>query len=56
MSGFEIYQKKSTFYKNHKNKTWYKLISWFVTMNLVMVGFFIFSGEPYKIMMAILSR
>ena len=56
MSGFEIYQKKSNFYKKHKNKTWYKLISWFVTMNLVMVGFFIFSGEPYKIIMAILSR
>ncbi len=56
ISGFEIYQKKSTFYKKHKNKTWYKLISWFVTMNLVMVGFFIFSGEPYKIIMAILSR
>ena len=56
MSGFEIYQKKSTFYKKHKNKTWYKLMSWFVTMNLVMVGFFIFSGEPYKIITAILSR
>ena len=56
MSGFEIYQKKSTFYKKHKNKTCYKLISWFVTMNLVMVGFFVFSGEPYKIIMAILSR
>ena len=56
MSGFEIYQKKSTFYKKHKNKTWYKLISWFVTMNLVMVGFFIFSGEPYKIIMKVLSR
>ena len=56
MSGFEIYQKKSTFYKKHKNKTWYKLMSWFVTMNLVMVGFFIFSGEPYKIIRIILSR
>ena len=56
MSGFEIYQKKSTFYKKHKNKTWYKLMSWFVTMNLVMVGFFIFSGEPYKIISTILSR
>lgn len=56
MSGFEIYQKKSTFYKKHKNKTWYKLMSWFVTMNLVMVGFFIFSGEPYKIVRTILSR
>ena len=56
MSGFEIYQKKSTFYKKYKNKTWYKLISWFMTMNLVMIGFFIFSGEPYKIIMAILGR
>ena len=56
MAGFEVYQKKSNFYKKNKNKNWYKLLSWFVTMNLVMVGFFIFSGEPYKIMMAILSR
>lgn len=56
MSGFEIYQKKSTFYKKHKNKTWYKLMSWFVTINLVVIGFFIFSGEPYKIIIAILSR
>lgn len=56
MSGFEIYQKKSTFYKKHKNKTWYKLTSWFVTINLVMIGFFIFSGEPYKIIMKVLSR
>lgn len=56
MSGFEIYQKKSNFYKKHKNKTWYKLMSWFVTINLVMIGFFIFSGEPYKIIMKVLSR
>ena len=56
MAGFEVYQKKSTFYKKNKNKNWYKLLSWFVTMNLVMVGFFIFSGEPYKIITAILSR
>lgn len=56
MSGFEIYQKKSTFYKKHKNKTWYKLMSWFVTINLVVIGFFIFSGEPYKIIMKVLSR
>lgn len=56
MSGFEIYQKKSNFYKKNKNKTWYKLTSWFVTINLVMIGFFIFSGEPYKIIMKVLSR
>ena len=56
MAGFEIYQKKSNFYKKNKNKNWYKLLSWFVTMNLVMVGFFIFSGEPYKILLTILKR
>ena len=56
MAGFEVYQKKSNFYKTNKNKNWYKLLSWFVTMNLVMVGFFIFSGEPYKILLTILKR
>ena len=56
MAGFEVYQKKSPFYKKNKNKNWYKLLSWFVTMNLVMIGFFIFSGEPYKILLTILKR
>lgn len=56
MAGFEVYQKKSSFYKKNKNKNWYKLLSWFVTMNLVMIGFFIFSGEPYKILLTILKR
>ncbi|MFM9293828.1 D-alanyl-lipoteichoic acid biosynthesis protein DltB [Streptococcus sp. ST14] len=56
MAGFEVYQKKSNFYKKNKNKNWYKLLSWFVTMHLVMIGFFIFSGEPYKILLSILKR
>ena len=56
MAGFEVYQKKSNFYKKNKNKDWYKLLSWFVTMNLIMIGFFIFSGEPYKILLTILKR
>ena len=56
MAGFEVYQNKSNFYKKNKNKNWYKLLSWFVTMNLVMIGFFIFSGEPYKILLTILKR
>lgn len=56
MAGFEVYQKKSNFYKKNKNKKWYKLLSWFVTMHLVMVGFFIFSGEPYKILLTTLKR
>lgn len=40
----EIYQKKSSFYKKHKKETWYKLLSWFITLNLVMFGFLLFSG------------
>lgn len=56
MVGFEWYQKKSKFYKKNKNKTWYKLTSWFITMHLVFIGFFIFSGEPLKLIMSILKR
>ena len=56
MAGFEWYQKKSKFYKKNKNKTWYKLTSWFVTMHLVFIVFFIFSGEPLKLIMSILKR
>lgn len=56
MAGFEWYQKKSKFYKKNKNKTWYKLTSWFVTMHLMFIGFFIFSGEPLKLIMSILKR
>ena len=46
MASFEWYQKKSKFYKKNKNKTWYKITSWLVTMHLVMLGFLIFSGKP----------
>lgn len=41
----EIYQKKSKFYKRNKKKKWYGILSWAVTMNLVMFGFLIFSGH-----------
>lgn len=41
----EIYQKKSKFYKKHKTKKWYKVVSWALTINLVMFGFLIFSGR-----------
>lgn len=41
----EIYQKKSKFYKINKKKKWYGVLSWAVTMNLVMFGFLIFSGH-----------
>ncbi len=41
----EIYQKKSKFYKLHKKDNVYKFVSWFITLNLVMFGFLIFSGQ-----------
>ena len=56
MAGFEYYQKKSKFYKKNKNKAWYKVCSWFITINLVIFGLYIFSGEPYKILMTLLNK
>lgn len=49
----EIYQKKSGFYKRNKGKRWYKLLSWFVTLNLVMFGFLIFSGRFFEALSAL---
>ena len=56
MAGFEYYQKKSKFYKRNKNKAWYKVCSWFITINLVIFGLYIFSGEPYKILKTLLNK
>ncbi len=41
----ELYQKKSSFYKKNKDRTWYKVLSWIVTIQLVMLGFALFSGQ-----------
>ena len=41
----EVYQKKSKFHKKHKKNKLYKFVSWFITLNLVMFGFLIFSGR-----------
>lgn len=43
----EVYQKKSKFYKAHKKEKWYRYLSTFVTFNLVMFGFYIFSGQLF---------
>ena len=45
LAGTEFYQKKSGFYKKNKNKTWYQVLSWVVTIQLVMFGFLLFSGK-----------
>lgn len=56
MAGFEWYQKKSKFYKKYKQKTAYKVVSWFVTMHLVMIGLLIFSGKPYEFIIKFLTK
>lgn len=45
LAATEFYQKKSSFYKKNKAKTWYRVASWAITMQLVMFGFFLFSGK-----------
>ncbi|NTU88669.1 MAG: D-alanyl-lipoteichoic acid biosynthesis protein DltB [Actinobacteria bacterium] len=45
LSATDIYQKKSKFYKKHKNEKVYLICSWFITLNLVMLGFALFSGQ-----------
>lgn len=45
----EVYQKKSRFHKRNKKKTWYKALSWAVTMQLVFLGFALFSGQVQQI-------
>ena len=45
LAGTEVYQRKSAFYKRNKGKRWYRLLSWAVTMQLVVFGLFLFSGK-----------
>ena len=47
MGATDVYQKKSSFHKKHKKKKWYKVLQWFVTINLVMLGMAIFSGQMH---------
>lgn len=45
----EVVQKKSKFYKRHKGKAWFKICSWAVTINLIMFGMALFSGQVHII-------
>lgn len=49
MGATDVYQKKSGFHKRHKKKKWYKVLQWFVTINLVMLGMAIFSGQLHTV-------
>ena len=45
LAATEAYQKKSKFHKKHKGERWYQVLSWLITMQLVMFGFALFSGQ-----------
>ena len=45
LAGTETLQKRWGFYKAHRNDRWFKACAWFVTLQLVMLGFAIFSGQ-----------
>ncbi len=45
LAAAEVYQKRSAFYKRHRRERWYRLLSWFITMQLVVLGFALFSGQ-----------
>jgi membrane protein involved in D-alanine export len=45
LAGTDVFQKKSKFYKRHKSARWFKIASWAVTINLIMFGFALFSGQ-----------
>jgi len=53
LGGTEVYQKKSRFYRQNRNKPWYVLASWFLTLNMVMFGFLIFSGYAGEALAAV---
>ena len=41
----EWMRKKSRFYRAHRHQAWFRVVLWFVTLQLVMFGFAIFSGQ-----------
>lgn len=44
----DIYQRKSTYYKNHKKEKWFQMIQRVVTFHIVCFGMLIFSGYLFK--------
>lgn len=39
------FQKRSRFYRRHRDDRWFRVLSWFVTLQLVVLGLAIFSGQ-----------
>lgn len=51
----EVYQKRSSFHKHYRKEGWYKVASWFVTLQLVVLGFALFSGQVSGLIAAALG-
>lgn len=51
----EVYQKRSSFHKRHRKEGWYKVASWLVTLQLVVLGFALFSGQVSGLIAAALG-
>ena len=55
LAATEVYQKRSAFYKRHRRERWYRLLSWAVTLQLVIFGFSLFSGQLTQIVGGIIN-
>ena len=55
LAATEAYQKRSAFHKRHRKKAWYQLLSWFITLQLVIIGFALFSGQLHILVERIIN-
>lgn len=55
LAGTEVYQKRSAFHKRHRRQRWYLVLSWFITLNLVILGFALFSGQVRTIIINLMK-
>ena len=51
LAACEVFQKKSKFYKAHKNDRAFKVVSWAVTMIAIFFGFALFNGQISRIVL-----
>ena len=47
LAGCELFQRKSRFYKAHRDDRAFKVASWAITMVAVFFGFSLFSGQVF---------
>ncbi|MDR2587369.1 MAG: D-alanyl-lipoteichoic acid biosynthesis protein DltB [Coriobacteriales bacterium] len=55
LAATDVYQKRSRFYRRYKDTRPYQIASWALTLNLVMFGFALFSGQAQLILGGLLD-